>query len=101
MKVLSGDTALANAMLSGQVQAGSLAVTSLSRFTGSTQWTITKLPGTAQLTLVLADRAGTKLKPLGDLRVRQAINMALDRAALAKAMFPGMLVTCTRMWQYH
>jgi peptide/nickel transport system substrate-binding protein len=91
VKVLSGDTALANAMLSGQVQAGSLAVTSLSRFTGSTQWTITKLPGTAQLTLVLADRAGTKLKPLGDLRVRQAINMALDRAALAKAMFPGML----------
>jgi peptide/nickel transport system substrate-binding protein len=90
LKVFSDATALANAMLSGQVQAGSLPVTSLGQLSASKQWTVTKLPGTAQLVLVLADRTGKKLKPLGDVRVREAINMAIDRAGMAKAMFPGM-----------
>lgn len=37
--------------------------------------------------LVLADRGGTVLKPLGDLRVRQAINYAIDRNGITKALF--------------
>ncbi|WP_433076752.1 ABC transporter substrate-binding protein [Dactylosporangium sp. CA-052675] len=39
--------------------------------------------------VVLADRGGTLAKPLGDARVRQALNFATDRAAIAKALFPG------------
>ncbi|QXJ21378.1 hypothetical protein AGRA3207_002227 [Actinomadura graeca] len=35
----------------------------------------------------LLDRAGTQVKPLGDVRVRQALNYAIDRKALAKALF--------------
>ncbi|WP_157839073.1 ABC transporter substrate-binding protein [Streptomyces flavidovirens] len=34
----------------------------------------------------LADRKGTVSKPLGDLRVRQALNHAVDRAAITKAI---------------
>ncbi len=40
--------------------------------------------------VVLADRAGTMAKPLADVRVRQALNFATDRAAIASALFPGL-----------
>lgn len=36
---------------------------------------------------VLADRNGTIAKPLADVRVRQALNYATDREAIAKALF--------------
>jgi peptide/nickel transport system substrate-binding protein len=35
----------------------------------------------------LFDRAGAKSKPLADVRVRQALNYAIDRAAITKALF--------------
>jgi peptide/nickel transport system substrate-binding protein len=37
-------------------------------------------------TLIVADSAGTVCKPLGDVRVRQAIAYALDRSGLANAL---------------
>jgi peptide/nickel transport system substrate-binding protein len=37
--------------------------------------------------LLLGDRGGKLSKPLADVRVRQAINHALDRKAIVKAMF--------------
>lgn len=37
--------------------------------------------------LLLLDRKGETDKPLGDVRVRQAINYALDRSLLTKALF--------------
>jgi len=37
--------------------------------------------------MLLADRAGTLAKPLADVRVRQAINYALDRPAIVNALF--------------
>ncbi|ULR48304.1 ABC transporter substrate-binding protein [Streptomyces deccanensis] len=40
--------------------------------------------GTVAVTL--ADREGTATKPLGDVRVRQALNYAVDREAITKAM---------------
>jgi peptide/nickel transport system substrate-binding protein len=40
--------------------------------------------------VVLADRDGTMAKPLANAKVRQALNFATDRAAIAKALFPGI-----------
>lgn len=37
----------------------------------------------------LLDRKGMVSKPLADVRVRQALNYATDRAAISKAIFPG------------
>lgn len=39
--------------------------------------------------VTLADRAGTIVPALKDARVRQALNYATDRTAIAKALFPG------------
>jgi peptide/nickel transport system substrate-binding protein len=38
---------------------------------------------------MLADRDGSKLKPLGDVRVRKAINMAFDRDKIVKQILQG------------
>lgn len=43
--------------------------------------------------LFLADRDGTICEPLGDVRVRQAINYALDRPSIINAIAPGNSVT--------
>lgn len=40
--------------------------------------------------VVLADRAGTLAPPLKDPRVRQALNFATDRSAIAGALFAGI-----------
>ncbi|MDW8809985.1 ABC transporter substrate-binding protein, partial [Streptomyces scabiei] len=37
--------------------------------------------------LLLLDREGTVVKGLGDVRVRQALNFAVDRAAITKAVY--------------
>lgn len=86
-KVITDTTARLNAILSGQIDA-----------------TLLDYPTTAPavaggLTLkqsfvdwsgiLLWDRAGTKVKALGDERVRQAINMAFDRPAMLKALLGG------------
>lgn len=39
--------------------------------------------------VTLADRSGTMSKPLGDVRVRQALNYATDRTTIVNALFPG------------
>jgi peptide/nickel transport system substrate-binding protein len=37
--------------------------------------------------LIIADRGGTVLKPLADVRVRQALNYAIDRKAITRGLF--------------
>jgi peptide/nickel transport system substrate-binding protein len=37
--------------------------------------------------LIIADRSGTNLKPLGDVRVRQALNYAIDRKSITHGLF--------------
>ncbi|MEO6700682.1 MAG: ABC transporter substrate-binding protein [Jatrophihabitantaceae bacterium] len=45
----------------------------------------------------LFDRAGTLAKPLADPRVRQALNYALDRAAITKALFGSYGTATTQL----
>lgn len=46
-------------------------------------------PLTLLMGLSLNDRSGTLSKPLGDVRIRQAINYAIDRNAVAKVIGAG------------
>jgi peptide/nickel transport system substrate-binding protein len=46
-------------------------------------------PTTLLMGLQFSDRDGSLLKPLGDVRVRQAINYAIDREAVAKVLGAG------------
>lgn len=88
IRVITDPTASANALKAGQTNAGTADASQLSALKAA-GFDITHVEATAGAFLVLGDRAGTKLKPLGDLRVRQAINMAFDRQKMVTQVLRG------------
>lgn len=88
VRVISDQTAMANALKAGETNAGTVDVAQVSTFK-STGFETKHVQATAVATLVLGDRSGDVLKPLGDLRVRKAINMAFDRAKMVKRLLRG------------
>lgn len=86
-KLIADYTASVNALRSGQIAMalGEPQTVSTAKSGGDT---VVTYPG-AVVSLDLQDRGGTVIKALGDVRVRQAINYAIDRAALTKTLLPG------------
>ena len=86
LKVMSGLTAMVNALAAGEVQAGNVNDAKqvpplLSKGLNVQQFATSDVAG-----LYLWDRTGSMFKPLGDVRVRQALNYAVDRQTIwAKA----------------
>lgn len=48
--------------------------------------------------IVIFDRAGRTVPALGDVRVRQALNMVFDRQGIAKGLFQGRVEPTTQMF---
>lgn len=88
VRVITDRTASVNALKAGEVNAGSVEVTQVNTLE-SAGFEVEHVEATAAGVLVLADRAGTKLKPLADVRVRKAINMAFDRDKIVKQILQG------------
>ena len=89
VKVIADPTASFNALQAGQLNAGSAAPEYAAKLKAA-GFRTTLIKATAMANLVLADRAGTVLKPLADTRVRQAINMAFDRTKIAEQLLKGV-----------
>jgi peptide/nickel transport system substrate-binding protein len=87
IRVLAEPTARLNALRSGQVDAAVGDVASLDQ-AESAGLTVVKSPGDWQ-GLFLIDRDGTVAKELGDVRVRQAINHAIDGDAILENLVKG------------
>ena len=85
VRAITNPQATLNAMKTGQVQfaVGDASTLAAARQAGLTV-TMTPLLWTG---VTLADRGGTMAKPLADVRVRQALNYATDRKAIARALF--------------
>ncbi|KUN78088.1 ABC transporter substrate-binding protein [Streptomyces griseoruber] len=88
IRVITDPTASANALKAGETNAGTVDPSQVAAIKAA-GFQITHVQATAGAYLVLADRAGTKLKPLGDLRVRKAINMAFDRQKIVQQAMGG------------
>jgi peptide/nickel transport system substrate-binding protein len=87
VKVFDDTVAAVNALKSGQVDATLVDIGSVPDLESS-GFAVTT--GTATFfTLQFADLEGKVLPPIGDVRVRQAINMAFDRAAINDALAFG------------
>jgi peptide/nickel transport system substrate-binding protein len=86
--VISDRTAAVNALKSGEINAGSVEVTQADTLR-SAGFHVKHVAATAAGNLVLADRAGEVLKPLADVQVRKAINMAFDREKIVKQILQG------------
>ncbi|QAY58879.1 hypothetical protein ET475_01960 [Microbacterium protaetiae] len=83
--VIPDATAMSNAMSTGVINVEFASWSDqLKADADENGWTITDVMS-GWTGLMLADRDGSKFEPLGNLKVRQALNMAFDRAAITKA----------------
>lgn len=91
LKVLTDPTAQLNALISGQVQASPID----SSVAGQAESNGLELAEWRQqwVALVLGDRAGAVNPALADVRVRQAISMAIDRAQIVDVVDQGLAET--------
>ena len=88
VKPMTDITARINALASGQVDAAPIDTKSQATVEGSGAEVLT-YPGAGVMGLFLLDRAGEIAPALADVRVRQAINMALDRANMLATLRSG------------
>jgi peptide/nickel transport system substrate-binding protein len=87
IKVITSDTAAVSALKTGQIDAVLVPQASLNEVEASGQKVISYQGQTTRL--LLTDHLGTSIKPIGNLKVRQAINMVFDKAAMAKNLYQG------------
>ncbi|WP_457963765.1 ABC transporter substrate-binding protein [Arthrobacter sp. D1-29] len=89
VRVISDATAIVNALKAGEIDTGQVQANAMPQFQGRPEFNHVQVKGASVSYLNLADRAGTKLKPLADVRVRQAINYAFDRKAMVEKILLG------------
>ena len=94
--VLLDITARLNALVSGQVDATLLSVQTAPAAKAAGLTLHENFTDVSNIQLF--DRAGAKIKALGDVRVRQAMNYAIDRAALLKADQNGIGAATEQMF---
>lgn len=86
LKGVTDDAALTSSLISGEVGGTyGLAMSTLPALQDSDEVTVTQGPGYATSALVVSDLEG----PLGDVRVRQALSLALDRDSIVDNVFHG------------
>lgn len=89
VRILPDQTAALNALRSGEVDVSTVPKNQLDSF-NQNDFNIVHTPSSSVGYLNLADRDGKVLAPLGDVRVRQAINLAIDRKEIVdKLLFGG------------
>lgn len=87
VRVITNPNSILNALQSGEVDAalGDFTTAEGARSAGL----LVEAQPTVWQGLGLLDRGGTLSAPLGDQRVRQAINYAIDREAITEALYAG------------
>lgn len=88
-KPMTDLTARVNALLAGQVDGAYIDTKTMDQVADSGA-TVIEYPAAGVVGLFLLDRAGTIQPALADVRVRQAINLALDRAAMLTQLRAGL-----------
>lgn len=88
MRVLSDPQAVFNAMQAGEVDGGPAQPDGTEALMAS-GFDIVTVENIATLGLTISDRGGQLVPALGDLRVRQAINMAFDREQYVEQLLGG------------
>jgi peptide/nickel transport system substrate-binding protein len=87
IKVLKDPAAATAALKTNQVDAGLVTQNDMATVKAGGKDILSFQGQTTRL--LLTDRLGKKIKPIGDLKVRQAINMVFDKEAMAKNLYQG------------
>ncbi|KRC53114.1 hypothetical protein ASE19_12080 [Nocardioides sp. Root79] len=89
LRVMADQNTALNALASGQIQVDMAGGTSLVGQAKDKGYDVTVMRKSA-IAMMLWDRSGEVTKALGDVRVRRAMALALDREAIAKAVGPDV-----------
>lgn len=89
VRVLADQTAALNALRSKEVDVSGVPASQLESVKAGGNFNVAHNPTNSIGFINLADRNGTVLKPLADVRVRQAINFALDRKGFVDKLLSG------------
>ena len=87
IKVFANDAAAVSALKTGQIDASLVEQNDVSTVKGSGSEVLTFQGQTTRL--LLTDHLGKIVPALGNLKVRQAINMVFDKSAMAKSLYAG------------
>lgn len=90
VKVIADPTAAQNAMKTGQLDFTPLSSPDLVSQFPESDFTTGESNPSAVGALFIVDREGLVVPALADLRVRQAINLAIDRETIAEKLTPGV-----------
>jgi peptide/nickel transport system substrate-binding protein len=88
LTVYADNVAALNALKSGQIDATAINAP-LAAEAEASGFTINRGEGTSFGTLIISDHIGSIQPALGDVRVRQAMNLAFDRASIAESLDSG------------
>lgn len=94
--IMADTTSRLNALLSGQVDAALLDVKTAPAAKSGGATLHESFVDVSNIQLF--DRSGAKVKALGDIRVRQALNYAFDKAAMLKALQNGVGAVTDQMF---
>jgi peptide/nickel transport system substrate-binding protein len=94
LRVLADETASLNALKTGQIDGTVITPASHAEAEGSGLDIISQEAG--MLMIHLTDRLGEKIPALGDVRVRQAMNMVIDKQSVVDQLWDGL---ATPIWQ--
>jgi len=97
ISIIADPTAVQNAMKTGQIDFALLGDPALATQFPEGEFTTGQSLPAAIGVLMLTDRAGTVVPALADVRVRQAINLAIDRDSIAEKLTPGSGVATAQM----
>lgn len=87
VKVITSDTAAVSALKTGQIDATLVEQASVNEVKGSGKEILALQGQTTRL--IISDHLGKVEKALGDVKVRQAMNMVFDKEAMAKNLYQG------------
>jgi peptide/nickel transport system substrate-binding protein len=88
VRVLQDPTASFNALQAGEINAATVQTQLLGRL-DKNAFSTTRIEAQAIMYLDILDRKGERWPALGDVRVRQAINYAIDREGILKGLLQG------------
>ncbi|MGP9746562.1 ABC transporter substrate-binding protein [Brachybacterium sp. AOP29-B2-41] len=88
VRVLQDATASFNALQAGEIDAASVRAQMLAQLDQET-FTISEIPASSLVVLDILDRGGEQWPALGDVRVRQALNHAVDRDDIVTGLLGG------------
>ncbi|MEN2739639.1 ABC transporter substrate-binding protein [Microbacterium sp. X-17] len=97
VKVITSDTAVINALKTGQID-GSLVTTSTVNQAKSSGLKLQTLKGETTR-LLITDHLGKTIPALGNLKVRQAMNMVFDKQAVADKLYLGNAEPATQIFR--